>query len=118
MIESPIYISHVERLLLSTDGRISPADFAAACRLDAAQRGRHPRAIVPVGRVRLKPHMLVELMAHTIVRCVLDRACVTAADMIRAGLTERDAATHREAAFARARQIEPRLDLILGEAAA
>lgn len=78
----------VDSLYLSTDRAIDPKLLEAARRIDAEMALKHPAPPIPKpGRVRLKRHIVVALMAQEIVRLAASQGAVTIDDFRRLGLT-------------------------------
>lgn len=98
----------VQSLFLSTDRAVDPKLLSAAYAIDAAAtaKARADQADIRVGRITLKRHLVIALMAQEIIRAA-GSGSVTVDDFRRIGLTEAQIVEYRDEAFAQAAAEQP-----------
>lgn len=104
-------MSHTTMLSLSSDGRIPEAAWAHARALDREARRHGAHVTLPrIGKVTLKPGVIVCIMAHAIARAATSRASVHLRDFEQAGISKLEAERHFNAALALARTLDDHVD--------
>lgn len=92
----------VSSLYLSTDRSVDPKLLAAAFAYDREHFAKSRPPEVRLGRIRVKRHIAVGLMAQEIVRNLASRGCVTADDFRRLGLSDAQIDEFKVEAFGQA----------------
>lgn len=98
----------VQTVLLSTDRAVDPKLLSAAYAIDAAaaQKQRAAQADIRVGRITLKRHIVIALMAEEIIR-LAGAGSVSIDDFRHLGLNDAQIVEYRDEAFAQAAAERP-----------
>lgn len=104
----------VQSIFLSTDRAVDPALLSAAYAIDAAAalKTRAALADVRVGRITIKRHIVIALMAQEIIR-LAGSGCVSLDDFRRLGLSDAQIVEYRDEAFAQAAAERPSIRELL-----
>jgi hypothetical protein len=104
-------MNNVALLSMSTDGRITPEAWALAAARDRAEQVAAVRVMLPrIGKVTLKPEVIIRIMAKVIRQAAPARAAVHLRDFEQAGIGEADAKRYFAQALARARTLDASID--------
>ncbi len=100
-------LGHLDRLLLSCDGRIPGHIRDALAALDREEAARRPATIarVKANLVRLKPAGEIECLAEAMLRIARRKGTAEWRDLVRAGFTAQQLRIYGNRAVARAAQL-------------